>query len=476
VAQRKTLTEKQVEILRWIANGCPHSVMQDDFHRISAAALRNRGFVQTSGHGASWTAKITAAGNEYLAAVDGPNPPAPREANISVTEQLVTDVIAADGILKVPRRGWCSRDGIDYENRARLATRHGKVPDGKRLTVAVVERELEIRLEDASGRSYKRAALQDVQVPERVARYHSAARHFRGQVDRHEISRTQLQRAVRIIDTIAKEAERRGWTVEGSSTSKNGYGRESWTGTKDGHLMIETDEHWFRLRLQEKGVHTRGPWEEEVHRYRNVSRDSLVYRDRQIPRGPYDADATGQLVLELNPGGHVYGGRQSCFTDRQSWSLEDRLPHLFREIEDRIVEAQHDAEDRRAAAERAAEVAKGEAEQRKRTWLGFMDRAADQLLEDQRAANLRRQTDAWHEAERIHQYCDAAEATHGSSDETIRWLGWAREFALRLDPLKEAPTAPELLEVTLEELEQYLPAGWSALGPEHRERRGNRGW
>jgi hypothetical protein len=30
VAQRKTLTEKQVEVLRWIGNGWPEGVMQDD--------------------------------------------------------------------------------------------------------------------------------------------------------------------------------------------------------------------------------------------------------------------------------------------------------------------------------------------------------------------------------------------------------------------------------------------------------------
>lgn len=51
--------------------------------------------MQTSGRGANWAAEITAAGNEYLAAVDGPNPPVPREANTCVTEQLVA--VAQEG-------------------------------------------------------------------------------------------------------------------------------------------------------------------------------------------------------------------------------------------------------------------------------------------------------------------------------------------------------------------------------------------
>jgi hypothetical protein len=376
VAQRQTLTEKQVLLLRWIADGCRAGALGDEYYRISAAALRNRGLVKTSGRGPTWSATITENGREYLARVDGPDPPIPREANVSVTEQLVNDVISADGVLLVPRRGWYSSDGVDYSRRARIAARQGKVPNGKRLTVTTVDRELEVRLVDAPGRSYDRAELAPVTVPERVGRYHPAARQFRECSERHEVSREQLPRATRIIHAIASEAKRRGWSVEGSSESENGYGRASWTGTKDGHLVITADEHVFTLRLVEKGVHTRGAWEEEVRRYRNVSRDWGYYRDRELPSGPHDAGATGKLVLELNPG-TFHGGRQSRFADRQSWTLEERLPHLVREIEERILEARYDAEDRRVEAERAAEVARREAEERRRRWRALMDQAAE---------------------------------------------------------------------------------------------------
>jgi|SRR6185312_10978940 len=104
MAQRKTLTEQQVAILRWIADGCPERVMDSTFHRISAGALRNRGLVTTSGRGPRWSAKVTAAGRDYLREVDGANPPVPREPNVSVTQQLVDDLIAARGTMRVPRR------------------------------------------------------------------------------------------------------------------------------------------------------------------------------------------------------------------------------------------------------------------------------------------------------------------------------------------------------------------------------------
>jgi hypothetical protein len=67
VARPIKLTEKQLALLRWIGDGCPDGVMSDDSHRISAAALRNRGLATTSGRGSAWTAKLTPAGAGYLA-------------------------------------------------------------------------------------------------------------------------------------------------------------------------------------------------------------------------------------------------------------------------------------------------------------------------------------------------------------------------------------------------------------------------
>src|SRR5689334_7434989 len=103
--------------------------------RISAAALRNRGFVRTSGRGSTWKATVTSAGTEYLGRVDSPNPPVPRQANVSVTQQLIDDVRAAGGSLRVPRKRWNDTDGVDYARRAQLAESYGRVPSGTRLVV-----------------------------------------------------------------------------------------------------------------------------------------------------------------------------------------------------------------------------------------------------------------------------------------------------------------------------------------------------
>jgi hypothetical protein len=99
LAQRKTLTEEQVALLRWVEDGCPDGVVEGVSYRISAAALHRRGLVAVSGHGPTWKAALTAAGKEYLRRLDGPDAPLPRQANVSVTQQLVHDLLRAGGFV-----------------------------------------------------------------------------------------------------------------------------------------------------------------------------------------------------------------------------------------------------------------------------------------------------------------------------------------------------------------------------------------
>lgn len=453
MAQRKTLTEAQIALLRWISDGCPEGVMEGDFYRISAAALHRRGLVNVSGRRAEWKAKITSAGRAYLEQVDGRSPPLPRQANVSVTQQLVDDVIAAGGTLRVPRKSWYDKDGVDYENRARLAEAYGKVPAGQRLVATEVSSdELELKLVDAPDRVTARAELLPVSVPEKISRYHAAARAFRDRKSDQEVSRALLPRAIRILHTIATEAERRGWSARASSE------------TESGQLRIEAGQHTFGFRLHERGVHARGRWEDEVRRY-SGSGSWYSDRERALPSGHYDANATGQLLLELHSDNEwAHQGRQHLFADRQSWTLEERLPHLFREIEERIVEADYAIEERRIAAVKAEEARQRAAEERERRWHVLMAEAEERLIEAHRAEKLRAEAEAWLLSQSLSRYCDAMEAAFGDRAETAEWLSWARGYILRLDPLHAPPAMPEPPKVTPDALQEFLPSGWSAYG------------
>lgn len=447
--------------------------MEGDGHHVSAAALRRRDLVKTFGRGKTWRAEITPAGREYLEQANAPEAERPRQANASVTQQLVDDVIAAGGALRVPRKDWTDSGSVDYENRALLAERYGKVPAGKRLDVALVDGELEIRLLDAPG-TIGRAGLREIVVPQKVARYHEAARRYRDSTANHQVSRSQLRRAVRLIHAIATEAEQLGWSLRASTpdiqdTRAGGGLRHG------GRLTLRAGEHDFSLRLHERGVHIRGDWEDEVRHYRDLSLRWGAYSGRETPSGPYDADATGELNLEISAERPwIFRGRQSRWGDRSSWTLESRLPYVFREIEERVAKADRVAEEERVAAEKAAEEAKRAAEARERQWHVLMGEARRQLVETQRASLLRSQAKAWEEANLLRRYCDAMQDAYGDREESMSWISWAREFVSRLDPLREPPTMPEPPEETPEALQAHLPEGWSVHGPEYGRPRGHR--
>lgn len=353
------MTEKQLEVLRWINEGCPDGVM-NEYVRISAATLRRRDLAKVSGHGASWRAVITAKGKEHLKAADGPNPPIPRQENGSVTEQLVRKVIAAGGSLRVPQKAYFDRDGVDYRRRAALARQHGKVPEGKRLDIeSISPEELELRLVDDPTW----APLVPVPVPGKVVRYHPLVRRFKEARDRHEVSRAALPRALRILQGLVVEAERRGHDVAVVSIEKSIRRQEGWSGPKHGHIEITADGHTSAIRVFEEGLPSRVHWENQNREY-----DRFVGDWRLPPLTKYEEQATGHLNLELVTG---WGGGGTKWGDRKSWTLEEKLPEVLRAVEQRAAEARE--------RERQAQQAAG---RRRREWEAAMEGAKERYLED----------------------------------------------------------------------------------------------
>lgn len=403
MAQRKTLTENQVGLLRWVAAGCPDGAMQGDSHRISAAALRNRGLLTTSGRGPTWSASITPAGSEYLKQVDGPNPPIPRQANASLTQQLVDDVIAAGGMLRVPQKRWGSAAGVDYEQRARMAQLHGKVPRGKRLTTRYLGAELEICLEDAiPGTDVE---LHPVPVPQRVTHLHPVAKNFRDDTAKHLVSRAQLPRCIRIIQALATEAERRGFAVAPVHTG-DGRDERRWR-HEDGHLVITIRGHSYPLKVLEEKVSNRGAFDAETAYRRSVNFPQYL---KPRPQTRYDQDGTGRLQISCGSYSSR-GGRPATWADRSAWTLEDKLPELLRELEVRAAEDDH------AALERERE-----AERRERERELALEQARRKFVEQHRGTVLRAQVAAWLEARAIRDYLALLEDRYGDRPESTEWI------------------------------------------------------
>ena len=446
MVQRKTLTQAQLDLLQWVADGCPDGVMEGFDHHVSVAALHRRELVRTSGHGAKWQAKITAAGREYLRQSKEPDAEPPRQANVSVTEELIRNVEAAGGVLRVKQeRGPGS---VNWQARVRAAIEHGKVPAGKELACRWDNGEIEISLDDlAPGLDPQ---LISVPVLERVTRYHPVVKRFREASEHLEVSRGQLSRALRILQALVLAAEERGWGVRnveaGHETRRRGGG--DWTGANHGHVLVSVEDFSQAIQIREEGLPSRAQWEKELQ----ASRPYWAGEPRQKPIGKYEEKATGKLAIALVPS---FGGRK--WADRKSWMLEKKLPEVIQEIEISAAADRH----RREEAERAKE-------RRQREWEAAMEAAKEKYLEAWRADKLIKRGETWRQVEDLKAYCDAVEARHplDRNPETAQWVAWARSYIERVDPLRAAPQMPADPEnVTGEDLRPFL-RGWSPYGPD----------
>ena len=465
-------------VLRWVADGSPDGVMDGYYHRVSAAALRSRGLLRIAGRGPTWQARITEQGRALLARLDQPEgssktadpssvvlgaaePQAnePRAdkgverpdhaAPMLKTEELVADVIAAGGTLV--RASQAGTKSVNWRQRAYAAQRHGKVPAGKRLAVSATPAGYEIKLEDGVTSNPLDAA--PVPVPKQVRNHHPAVREFRDRTMLHEVSRRSLSRALRVLHALATEIDRRGFAIACVRAQMEAYGRSDWKPTNDGQFVATVDGHDFKLRISEKGVGLRGPWEAHKQR-RQEDHDAFRFDRWDVGRiEAYDKQATGELNIALLGCGH----RQRTWGDRKRWSLEDRLPQVLRELETLADEA----EQRRLERLR-------EEEERQRAWEAAMATAKERALEAYRVKLLRQRTASWSEAEDIRAYCNAVEGRHREAlltePEAARWVDFAREYADRLQRLPRMPADPEL---GPEDLKPYL-GGWSPYGPEPR--------
>jgi hypothetical protein len=365
------------------------------------------------------------------------------------TEQLVSDVIAAGGRLTLPDE--TAQGGVNWRQRAYAAQRQGKVPDGKHLSVLRSNGEFEIALID--GATGNELGADAVPVPARLRNYHAVAKDFRNRTSLHEVSRKALPRVLRIVHALASEAERRRYGVACVRVQQDGYSRSEWKPTRDGQLVFMIHGHELKVRVWERGVGLRGPYEQQKRRWQE-DREQPVQLMRFVERPKaYDSRATGELNVEALGWSD---GRQSSWGDRKRWTIEDRLPQLLRELETQAAEV----EERRLAKER-------EDAERERQWEAAMGRARRRLVEDHRIEVLRSRVRAWNEADAIRAYCDAVEARHGtdavSADpEVAEWLVFAREQAELAQRLPRMPAKPE---TTPEALKPYL-GGWSPYGPQ----------
>lgn len=438
------LSEKQVEILEWIKDGCPSSGLEDDSgRRITARALQRRGLITVKGHGASWAASITKAGLAWQAS----HPEA--KLGDAQVDELIQRVLAADGRLELP-------EGRDVETThkelVRMSDHSPSRPTGWRLELRTTGRWDDPRHEVALVRHFEDLVeALPVPVPGHVARYHPTVKAFLADRDWQSVSKEHLDRAAHILQAIVDEATRRGIVVVSAEQAKSGADRYQARALDRCRLALRSPAGVYGVRIQEVS----GPADEKVDpRRRYQRRTRAAWLDARYS----EFVSTGTLELIVDGPGTKYDGDR--YRDAKTISVEDKLPRVFRAIEVHRLQAEwRDQEREREAAER------------RRRWETAMAEARDRYVEQVRWDRFVQRSRDWRAVTRHREFLAVAKsAVDGyqgpARDDLLAHLDFAERRLDDIDPIGHVELIlPEVPEPKPDDLKPYL-GGWSPHGPE----------
>ncbi len=98
-AKRTPLTARQLDVLRWVADGCVGHSWPDDSHKLTARALESRGLLRVRRKDKTWHATVSECGQYYLDHGRYPEPATPptaaltRPSSIDQAERIAQQVV-----------------------------------------------------------------------------------------------------------------------------------------------------------------------------------------------------------------------------------------------------------------------------------------------------------------------------------------------------------------------------------------------
>lgn len=463
------LNTGQLEILAWVRDGAPEDSYDDFRPRIIARALHNRGLVIITGRGKSWSASLTDDGVFYLENGEYPadpeqseqpapisrseprakpkpatKPRAPKPTRVGPTDAMMAALTAAPGNRIEIEYG----DSGRYDQLAKAAERFKKIPEGMQVTVShdYRTRTASVRLHPLP--EWRTRVLEPIAVPASLRGASDVVKSLQERED-FEIRSSEKSRALRLVQALVSEAERRGHKASKTrGRRKNQWGFFDRNEEEPGHfeLVLGPDEYKLSVRqLSEKREHV-------------ASKSELARAGRGYAVPKWDVVPTERLAIKIHAAGSNFWG--SSWEDRADRSLEAALAQVLQELELR-----HQAAVERRAQEELDRI------ERKRQWEIAREKAVQALTDSHRAELLAGQVAKWREVASIREYASELEAKALSEpDETRRasaleWVEWTRDYADRTDPLLRPIGLPAAPEVTHSALQPFM-GKWSAYGPE----------
>jgi len=392
---RKPVNARQLEVLRWVADGCPDGVMVGASCKTTAVALRNRRLLKVSKRG-GWHAELTDDGRYYLEHNRYPGE-LPKSAR--------------------PKPTLSTRQRSEIRKKSSAETPSPDRDDRK---------------------TGKPSPAATIRVPAALRNPHPVVVALRDDLRRLGLTPSVRGRALRVLQALVTEAERRGWSVHEVKMRRNEYGYH-WLDSKN-HLIVETGEASVGVRiLQQKDRSPHTPTAEELDRQQRWGSNP--------PK--YDHTPNDYLRIEIDS---RWNGRQHSWSEGVRGPIDRKLPAILDEIEYRHGEAQ----------ERRLEALKVE-EEREQRRLEAVERATVLLRESSRAEVLAEQVANWRYVNQLREYVESMEKVAAGLEgdartEAIEWIAWAHGHCERVDPLRRPLRAPDDPEPTPEALRPFLGA------------------
>jgi hypothetical protein len=460
------LNERQLLLLRRVANGDELSSLADAGVRTTAYALQSRGLIHTSKRHGTFKAVVTDRGQFYLSHGRYPDTPDPRPSVASVLSASTADE-PCDLIERVQEQGGTLRiEDPDEQTRAsyrrsiHAAKQHGHVPAGFSLRhTGRASGDMIIRLIDDAHPDETDWNRIRLNIRRHVTNPKALVSVLQGDPSSLDVSAGALPRALDIIDALAREAQKAGHRL-GVSTK----GRRPRLYLKIGQAerTITLDEE------SDKTPHT--PTDEERKRIRRNP------YSHGVPE--FDSVPSGRLRLQLSHQGGWNGPGDTHWRDEKHSPLERKLRQVVEDVAARIA-AEAAARAARARAEQAwKENWEREQTAKRAKWESAREAARAKAIEKLRKDTLRTAIDAWNTVRTIREFCDAIEHSmsqpfNGASDGDLsRWIAWARSTADEIDPALPSASlsrVPFDAEPKPDDLRPFMD-GWSPHKPEHEYR------
>jgi hypothetical protein len=442
VRRDEPLSSRQLQVLRWISEGCPDGVWSDFSYKTSAYALSARGLVVVRRRRKKWAATITQEGAFYLAhghyrsdlergVASAAVPPRDPDDDIAgLAEHLVAELQSANGNVVV--RAPSSTQRARYRRAIHHLIAHGQVPDGFVLRHTGRDAgDLTIRLIRAESEEHRPEPPRQVAVSGDMGEVSPEVKAF-AEAGRLAITPEATYRASRILQAIANECAARGWSRELQPTDAR-------------TLRISTAERAFDLTLTEEMVDQEVPDDEQMK--------AAKYGWQRIPLTMAKV-GSGRLTLQLE---EPYA--RKSWSDRRRWTLDDKLGAAFSEMERRVDEAA------KQRCRREDDLLRRQLE-----WDAAMPVAKEAYVADLNRRRLLDQLAQHARAQALREYAHALNAIADTADDSEnaaaihRWAGWSVDEANRMDPINDVKSLyyEEPDELQPDDYDKFMPKGMSA--------------